>query len=174
MKAEKHGVRCSCAYLRTSFPSKHCPPREIERNNPFPVASFVPINLLKATALPPMSSEPIQNILEWIEIYRAVVYAVLFGYCALKSGALPLFAGLVASTGALDVALVAIATFSGGHLGDELRFLSRVDTATICGNRGPASRARSRGRLRYWNATALDTYFYTGTQRGCGRLEHCL
>jgi len=69
-----------------------------------------------------MPSEPIQNILEWIEINRAVVYTLLFGYCALKSGALPFFAGLVASTGALDVSLVAIATFLGGYLGDELRF----------------------------------------------------
>lgn len=69
-----------------------------------------------------MTPEPIQHILEWIEINRNLVYFLLFCYCALKSGALPLFAGLVASTGALEVQLVTIASFMGGYLGDELRF----------------------------------------------------
>jgi len=46
----------------------------------------------------------------------------LLAYCALKSGALPLFGGYAAQAGALDVTLVAAATFAGGYLGDELRF----------------------------------------------------
>ena len=50
------------------------------------------------------------------------MYLLLFGYCALKSGALPLFGGFAAQTGALDLGLVALATFAGGYIGDEARF----------------------------------------------------
>ncbi|MRG70449.1 DedA family protein [Alphaproteobacteria bacterium HT1-32] len=54
--------------------------------------------------------------------YGTLVYILLFAYCALKSGALPLFAGLVAQYGSLDVMIVAAVTLAGGYLGDELRF----------------------------------------------------
>jgi len=54
--------------------------------------------------------------------YGTAVYVVLFAYCAFKSGALPLFAGYAAQTGALDVGIVAALTFAGGYLGDEARF----------------------------------------------------
>lgn len=54
--------------------------------------------------------------------YGTAVYLLLFAYCAFKSGALPLFAGYAAQTGALDVAIVAAVTFAGGYLGDEARF----------------------------------------------------
>ena len=54
--------------------------------------------------------------------YGTAVYAVLFAYCAFKSGILPLFAGYAAQTGALDVGIVAAVTFAGGYLGDEARF----------------------------------------------------
>lgn len=54
--------------------------------------------------------------------YGPWVYGLLFLYCSLKSGALPLFAGYAAYAGALDPLLVTIATFAGGYLGDELRF----------------------------------------------------
>ena len=54
--------------------------------------------------------------------YGVVIYALLFGYCALKSGWLPLFAGYAAFAGALDLRLVALVVFAGGYLGDELRF----------------------------------------------------
>ena len=64
----------------------------------------------------------IDSILQLLDQYGAVVYLLLFGYCALKSGWLPLFAGYAAFLGALDVALVALAAFAGGYLGDELRF----------------------------------------------------
>lgn len=63
-----------------------------------------------------------ESILTLISQYGALVYLLLFGYCALKSGSLPLFGGYAAQTGALDVALVALATFAGGYLEDELRF----------------------------------------------------
>lgn len=63
-----------------------------------------------------------ETILTLINDYGALVYLLLFGYCALKSGALPLFGGYAAQAGALDLGLVATATFAGGYLGDELRF----------------------------------------------------
>lgn len=54
--------------------------------------------------------------------YGILVYGVLFAYCALKSGALPLFAGYAAQTGTLDLLSVIAVTFAGGYLGDEVRF----------------------------------------------------
>ena len=54
--------------------------------------------------------------------YGAMIYLLLFGYCALKSGALPLFGGYAAQAGALDLGYVALAAFAGGYLGDEVRF----------------------------------------------------
>ena len=61
-------------------------------------------------------------VLSLIDDYGIWVYLLLFGYCALKSGALPLFGGLAAQAGALDLGLVAVATFAGGYIGDEVRF----------------------------------------------------
>lgn len=69
-----------------------------------------------------METDSIQSILKWIEINRVLVYAILFGYCALKSGALPFFAGLVASSGAIDFVSAVATSFLGGYLGDEARF----------------------------------------------------
>lgn len=54
--------------------------------------------------------------------YGIWTYILLFLYCALKSGALPLFAGFAAQADVLDLYLVAVATFAGGYLGDEIRF----------------------------------------------------
>ncbi len=63
-----------------------------------------------------------EQLLNWIEINQSLVYPLLFGYCALKSGALPLLAGVLVQQGALDLAPVVLATFFGGYLGDEIRF----------------------------------------------------
>lgn len=63
-----------------------------------------------------------ETVLDLVNQYGTIVYVILFGYCALKSGSLPLFAGYAAHTGALDVSLVAVAAFAGGYWGDELRF----------------------------------------------------
>tara|TARA_R110002095_G_scaffold77591_3_gene66516 strand:- start:599 stop:1234 length:636 start_codon:yes stop_codon:yes gene_type:complete len=72
--------------------------------------------------LPPKGLTQLEAILTLISQYGTLVYLLLFGYCALKSGALPLFGGYAAQAGVLDVALVALATFAGGYLGDEMRF----------------------------------------------------
>jgi membrane-associated protein len=63
-----------------------------------------------------------ETILNIIRDYGLLSYAILFLYCALKSGSLPLFAGIAAQLGALNIAMVASAVFFGGYLGDELRF----------------------------------------------------
>jgi len=63
-----------------------------------------------------------EGFLALLQQYGTFVYVLLFAYCALKSGWLPLFAGYAAHTGALDVSFVALSAFLGGYLGDELRF----------------------------------------------------
>ena len=64
-----------------------------------------------------------EKILLLISEYGTLIYILLFCYCALKSGSLPLFAGYAAQAGALDLGFVAMVTFAGGYLGDELRFM---------------------------------------------------
>ena len=63
-----------------------------------------------------------EQTLAVIRDYGALVYGLLFAYSALKSGSLPLFAGIAAQAGALDVVDVAAAAFAGGYLGDEARY----------------------------------------------------
>ncbi|MGY5453498.1 DedA family protein [Agarivorans sp. MS3-6] len=64
----------------------------------------------------------VDAFLNLLNQYGTIVYLIVFAYCALKSGWLPLFAGYAAHTGALELGAVAIASFAGGYLGDELRF----------------------------------------------------
>lgn len=64
-----------------------------------------------------------QTVVDLLNEYGLMVYIIIFGYCALKSGWLPLFAGYAAYAGALDVQYIILATFLGGYLGDELRFI---------------------------------------------------
>lgn len=63
-----------------------------------------------------------ETLLILIREYGPLSYLLLFAYCALKSGALPLFAGYEAQAGALKVGVVAVCVFAGGYLGDEARF----------------------------------------------------
>lgn len=62
-------------------------------------------------------------VLQLLRDYGTAVCLILFLYCALKSGALPLFGGYAAQRGMLDPFLVASVAFAGGYLGDE---------ATLC------------------------------------------
>ena len=85
--------------------------------------------------------------------YGTAVYMVMFAYCAFKSGALPLFAGYAAQTGALDVWIVAAATFAGGYLGDEARFaLARQYGERLVQGRPRLSRLLDKAK------TLLDRY----------------
>ena len=61
-------------------------------------------------------------LLNLLDEYGHLAYVLLFLYCAMKSGALPLFAGMAAQYGYLDLSLVMLVVFCGGYLGDELRF----------------------------------------------------
>lgn len=63
-----------------------------------------------------------EQLLSLVAEYGAYSYALLFAYSALKSGSLPLLAGIAAQSGALDVGAVAAAAFAGGALGDEARY----------------------------------------------------
>ena len=63
-----------------------------------------------------------ETVLEIIHDYGFFTYIILFLYCALKSGSLPLFAGVAAHLDALNISVVAVVVFLGGYLGDELRF----------------------------------------------------
>ncbi|MFT6558476.1 MAG: membrane protein DedA with SNARE-associated domain [Sneathiella sp.] len=62
------------------------------------------------------------QILTWLEMNEALVYGIIFSYCALKSGALPFLAAALAPQAVLDPYLIGGAAFLGGYLGDELRF----------------------------------------------------
>lgn len=62
------------------------------------------------------------QILDIVREYGTLTYALLFAYVALKSGSLPLFAGIAAQAGTLDAVVAGSAAFAGGHLGDEARF----------------------------------------------------
>jgi membrane-associated protein len=75
------------------------------------------------------------TIFDLLREHGPAVYALLFLYCAFKSGALPLFAGYAAQAGALDLGLVVVATFAGGYLGDEARFFAarRFGPALLAG-----------------------------------------
>ena len=61
-------------------------------------------------------------LLNLLDEYGHLAYVLLFLYCAMKSGALPLFSGMAAQYGYLDLSLVMLVVFCGGYLGDELRF----------------------------------------------------
>lgn len=63
-----------------------------------------------------------EQILTLINQYGVQIYGLLFAYCALKSGSLPLFAGFAAQQGALEIQWVMLAVLAGGYLGDEVRF----------------------------------------------------
>lgn len=80
--------------------------------------------------------------------YGPWVYGLLFLYCSLKSGALPLFGGYAAYQGALDPVLVAAVSFAGGYLGDEARFwAARKYGENVLSRRAFARRAMNRAQL---------------------------
>jgi membrane protein DedA with SNARE-associated domain len=81
-----------------------------------------------------------QDLLDLIRQHGGFVYALLFAYCAFKSGALPLLAGYAAKSGALDLSAVFVVVLAGAYLGDEARF-------AVARRLGPALRSRN-GRLK--------------------------
>lgn len=114
-----------------------------------------------------------EGFLELLNQYGAIVYAILFGYSALKSGWLPLFAGYAAHIGALDVRLVALAAFAGGYLGDEFRFAIARAYGTRWferTNRFGRLFRRARGLAHRYGATYIFIYRYPKGLRTVGAL----
>lgn len=113
------------------------------------------------------------TILTLVKDYGTAVYLLVFAYCALKSGSLPLFAGYAAQTGALDVSVVAAATFTGGYLGDEARFaLTRRHGQRIARNRPRIQRLIDTGRrlLDRYGTAYMFLYRYPKGMRTIGAL----
>lgn len=115
----------------------------------------------------------LEAILALIDDYGTAVYFLLFGYCALKSGTLPLFGGYAAQAGALDLGLVATATFAGGYLGDELRFAiaRRYGTNFIASRpRLEVIMERAKAMLNRYGSAYIFLYRYPKGMRTIGAL----
>ena len=114
-----------------------------------------------------------EQILAVIRDYGALVYGLLFAYSALKSGTLPLFAGIAAQAGALDVVGVAAAVFVGGYLGDEVRYrVARRHGARILRHTGrlAASLGRAIALVARYGSWYIFLYRYPKGMRTIGAL----
>ena len=114
-----------------------------------------------------------ENLLDLIREYGTLIYIILFAYCALKSGSLPLFGGYAAQAGALDIALVVTVTFAGGYLGDELRFAvaRRYGTGFLASRpRLRALMVKARLMMDRYGAAYIFLYRYPKGMRTIGAL----
>ncbi len=115
----------------------------------------------------------LQTLETLLKDYGTLIYILLFAYCALKSGALPLFAGYAAQTGALDLAPIVLATFSGGYLGDEARFAAaRRYGSTLYRGRPRIRRAIATAGavMEHYGAAYIFLYRYPKGMRTIGAL----
>lgn len=113
------------------------------------------------------------TVLTLIGDYGTAVYVILFLYCALKSGALPLFGGYAAQQGVLDPVVVSVAALAGGYLGDELRFqvARRYGTDWVSGKPGLAKwMGRSEQLLKRYGVAYIFLYRYPKGMRTIGAL----
>jgi membrane-associated protein len=118
-----------------------------------------------------------ETILNIVRDYGMLSYAILFLYCALKSGSLPLFAGIAAHFGALNVLLVALVVFAGGYLGDELRFYlgRKYGVAKLSSNpRYQQAVANAKLLLDRYGKTYIFLYRYPKGMRTIGSLPVAL
>ncbi len=114
-----------------------------------------------------------EAVLTLIGDYGTAVYVILFLYCALKSGALPLFGGYAAQQGVLDPVLVGAAALAGGYLGDELRFrvARRYGTNWVSGKpRLEAMMRHSEELLKRYGTAYIFLYRYPKGLRTIGSL----
>ncbi|MDJ0951364.1 MAG: VTT domain-containing protein [Alphaproteobacteria bacterium] len=114
-----------------------------------------------------------ETVLDLVREYGVLSYALLFAYCASKSGALPLFAGYAAQAGALEVGVVAAAVFAGGYLGDEIRFhlVRRYGIGAIEARpRFARALATARGLLERYGVAYMFLYRYPKGMRTIGAL----
>jgi membrane-associated protein len=113
------------------------------------------------------------TVLHLISHYGTAVYVVLFLYCALKSGALPLFGGYAAQQGVLDPILVSVAALAGGYLGDELRFFVARRYGTTWVSKRPRLAlwmCRSEKLLKHYGVAYIFLYRYPKGMRTIGSL----
>lgn len=113
------------------------------------------------------------TVLTLIGDYGTAVYVILFLYCALKSGALPLFGGYAAQQGVLDPMFVGTAALAGGYLGDELRFrvARRYGTVWLSGKpRLEAMMRHSEKLLNRYGTAYIFLYRYPKGLRTIGSL----
>jgi len=112
-----------------------------------------------------------ESLFQLLRDYGSAVYILLFLYCTLKSGALPLFGGYAAQQGVLDPLWVAIATFGGGYLGDELRFfLARKYGESLTNNRPKLKVWLNKAKLmlEHYGAAYIFMYRYPKGMRTIG------
>ena len=65
-----------------------------------------------------------QELFDWIAKYDTWVYGLLLAYAAAKTGPLPMVAGYISFSGAIDLSVVLATVFVGTVIGSQLRFLS--------------------------------------------------
>ena len=113
------------------------------------------------------------SLFDLVSRYGTTIYLILFAYCALKSGWLPLFAGYAAHLGALDVKLVFLASFAGGYLGDEIRFkIVRIYGSRWLENDGLLGRLFRRAKVlsQHFGTRYIFIYRYPKGLRTIGAL----
>ena len=64
-----------------------------------------------------------QELFEWIALYDRWVYGLLLAYAIGKTGPLPMVAGYISFSGALDLAAVLGTVLAGTLMGSQLRFM---------------------------------------------------
>ena len=104
------------------------------------------------------------GLLELVREYGPWIYLLLFVYCALKSGALPLFAGYAAQAGVLELMPVVAATFAGGYLGDEARFAIARRYGDAWSNKWPRV-PRAINAAKLWSRDMAGLTFFENTNK---------
>jgi membrane protein DedA with SNARE-associated domain len=113
------------------------------------------------------------NFVALLQDYGALIYLLLFAYCALKSGVLPLFAGYAAQIGGVDLLSVIAVSFAGGYLGDEIRFFVARQYGEQFLSRWPKARrglARAKQLMEHYGKVYIFLYRYPKGMRTIGAL----
>ena len=113
------------------------------------------------------------NFVGLLQEYGTLIYLLLFAYCALKSGLLPLFAGYAAQLGGVDLLAVIAVTFAGGYLGDEARFfIARRHGEQFLSQWQRARRGleRAKRHMEHYGKSYIFLYRYTKGMRTIGAL----
>jgi membrane-associated protein len=119
----------------------------------------------------------VDTLLSLLREYGYFSYIILFLYCAMKSGSLPLFAGMAAQYGYLNLSLVILVVFFGGYLGDELRFyLVRRYGDSIIASRPRLAKlaAKAKRMLDRYGLIYIFIYRYPKGMRTIGALPVAL